>query len=142
MVELIEAKDGSQGTKDEIGDEYHPTVLCPRKLARQETLFICTIQSNAKKIMEGDVISIDSLIKLWRIRDANSMLQYNLSRYRKLAEIAIVLVLGSIEGGWTFSILSFTKDKLCNMLHTHLLLVAGMHSQSFFDTKNFPNDQP
>jgi hypothetical protein len=141
MVELVEGKDGSQGTRDEIGEEHHLAILYSRKLAEQETPYICTMQSNAKKIMEGDVISINPLTKLWRIIDANSMLQHNLSEQCKLAEIAIVLVLGSVEDERTFSTLSFMKDKLRNRVHTHLPLVVGMHSQSFFDIKNFPYDQ-
>jgi 2-C-methyl-D-erythritol 4-phosphate cytidylyltransferase len=73
------------------------------------------MESNAKKVIDGDVKSLN-LTKLWRIIDDSTMLQHGLSEYLKLAEVAIVLVLGSVEDEYTFSTLSFMKDKLRNRL--------------------------
>jgi 2-C-methyl-D-erythritol 4-phosphate cytidylyltransferase len=73
------------------------------------------MESNAKKVIDGDVKSLN-LTKLWRIIDDSTMLQHGLSEYLKLAEVAIVLVLGSVEDERIFSTLSFMKDKL----HTRL----------------------
>jgi hypothetical protein len=99
------------------------------------------MESNAKKIMDGDVKSLNPLTKLWRMIDGSTMLRYGLSEYLKLAEVAIVLVLGSVEDERTFSTLSFMKDKLRNRLQTHLPMVVTMHGQTFFDINNFAYDQ-
>jgi hypothetical protein len=74
------------------------------------------MESNAKKIMEGDIKTINLLTKLWRVVDTSSMLRHGLSECFKFAEIATVLVLGSVEDERTFLTLSFMKDKLCNRL--------------------------
>jgi len=61
--------------------------------------------------MESPVV-VNSLKKLWRSLDANSALATNFSEYVKLAEIAMIHVLGSIEDELCFSVLSFLKDKV------------------------------
>jgi hypothetical protein len=116
----------------------HGPLLDARKLDEQESLFICTMESNAKKTMDGDVKSANPLKKLWRVVDTSSMLRHGLSEYLKLAEIATILVLGSVEDERTFSTLSFMKDKLRNRLQTHLPLVVTMHGQNFYDINTFP----
>jgi hypothetical protein len=125
----------------DIPEKKHDALMDARKLDDQESLFICTMESNAKKVMEGDIKSINPLTKLWRVVDTSSMLQHGLSEYLKLAEIATVLVLGSVEDERTFSTLSFMKDKLRNHLQTHLPLVVSMHGQNFYDIHTFPYEQ-
>jgi hypothetical protein len=98
------------------------------------------MESNSKKIMEGDIKTTNPLTKFWRVVDTSSMLRHGLSEYLKLAEIATVLVLGSVEDERTFSILSFMKDKLRNRLQAHLPLVVSMHGQSFYDINTFSYD--
>lgn len=66
------------------------------------------------KIMDGDIKTINPLTKLWRVVENSGMLSDGLSEYIKLAEIAVVLVLGSMEDERNFSTLSFMKDKLRN----------------------------
>jgi hypothetical protein len=63
-----------------------------------------------------------------------------LSEFVKLAEIAAVQVLGSVEDERTFSTLTFMKTKLQNRLDGHLPVVVGMYSQSHFNLDNFPYD--
>ena len=99
-----------------------------------------TMESNAQKVLEVDVTTVNPLTTYGRLIDSNIMLRHNLSKFFKLAEIATVLVLGSVEDERTFSTLSFMKDKLRNRLHVHLPLVVAMHGQSFFDIENFPYD--
>jgi hypothetical protein len=73
--------------------------------------------------------------------DANKALAAQFSEYVKLAEIAIVQVLGSVEDEWCFSSLNFMKDKLQNCLASkHLGIVVGMHGQRVFTLENFPYD--
>jgi hypothetical protein len=91
--------------------------------------------------MDGDIKTINPLTKLWRVVENSSMLRHGLSEYIKLAEIAVVLILGSVEDERMFSTLSFMKDKLRNRLQTHLLLVVSMHGQNFFDINTFLYEQ-
>jgi hypothetical protein len=78
--------------------------------------------------------------RMWRTIEANSFLWHSLSEYIKVAEIAIVMVLGSIQDERTFSTLTFMKNKLCNRLTTNLAMVVGMKSQSFFTLNDFSYD--
>ena len=65
----------------------------------------------------------------------------NFLEFAKLAEIAIVQVLGSVEDERTFSSLSFLKDKTRNKLdNAHLSLVVGMHAQEVYTLKTFLYD--
>ncbi len=53
-------------------------------------------------------------------------------------EIAIVMVVGSVEDEKTLSIVSFMKSKLYNCLTTHLDLVVQMYTQKFYKLETFP----
>jgi len=63
-----------------------------------------------------------------------------INEYNKLAEIAMVEVLESIEDERTFNNLSFMKNKLWNQLTTRLELCVKMFSENFFALSNFPYD--
>jgi hypothetical protein len=45
-------------------------------------------------------------------------------KYLKLAELAMVQIVGSVEDEKCFSMLAFMKSKLCSMFITHLPLVV------------------
>jgi hypothetical protein len=62
------------------------------------------------------------------------------SKYNKLAKIAMVQVLGSVEDEKTFNNLSLMKNKLHNQLPIHLDLCVRIFSQNFFTLSNFPYD--
>jgi hypothetical protein len=47
-----------------------------------------------------------------------------LLEYLKLVQLAIIMVLGSVEDGMTFSNVNFLKSKLWNQLTIHLDLVV------------------
>jgi hypothetical protein len=100
----------------DIPEKKHATLLDVRILDEQESLFIRTMESNARKIMDGDIKTINPLTKLWQVVENSSMLHPDLLEYIKLAEIPTVLVLGSMEDEHTFLTLSFMKDKLRNRL--------------------------
>jgi hypothetical protein len=73
--------------------------------------------------------------------DANTALVATFPKYIKLAEVAMVHVLGSVEDERSFSSLTFLKDKLQNRLcGDHLGLVIGMHRKRVFNLENFPID--
>ena len=81
------------------------------------------------------------MTKLWHSVACNRALVSNFPEFAKLAEIAIVQVLGSVEDERTFSFLSFLKDKTRNRLdNAHLSLVVGMHAQEVYTLKTFPYD--
>jgi hypothetical protein len=58
--------------------------------------------------------------------------------YRKLAEIAVTHVLGSVEDEKCFSSVGFLKNKLRNPLDNNLEVVVGMYSQRIFTLETFP----
>jgi hypothetical protein len=73
--------------------------------------------------------------------DANIALAGQFLEYIKLAQIALVHVLGSIEDERCFSSLTFLKDKLRNWpTSDHLSVVMGIYGQHVFILKNFPYD--
>jgi hypothetical protein len=64
--------------------------------------------------------------KLWGCLTSNVILATQLPKYLKFVELAIIMVLGSVEDERTFSIMNFMKSKLHNHLTTHLHLVVRM----------------
>jgi hypothetical protein len=58
-------------------------------------------------------------------------------KYVKLAKMAMVQKVGSVENERCFSTLLFMKSKLHNKLITHLPLVVRMFAQRFYTLQNF-----
>ncbi len=56
----------------------------------------------------------------------STLLVQKLNEYMKVAEIATMMILGSVEDERTFNNLAFMKSKLCNWLTTHLDLCVHM----------------
>ena len=123
-----------------------PAVLDKSLLELEQPLFRIAMIANAHSSMELPPLNapahqlLNPLTKLWRTLDANSALGKNFWEYIKLAEIAMVHVLGSVEDERTFSAFSFLKDRLRNRLDDHLGVVVGMHCQNVFTLKSFPYD--
>jgi hypothetical protein len=61
-----------------------------------------------------------------------------LSKFIKLAEIAVTVVLDSVEDERTFSTLGFVKSKLCNHLGSHLDTTVKLFLQPFNKQETFP----
>ena len=74
----------------------------------------------------------------WRRLMATSMAAANLSEWAVLAELALVMVPGSVEAERMFSTLSFLKNKLRNRLTTHLSPCARIYNQSSYTLADFP----
>ena len=112
------------------------------KLEEQQHLFFVTMVHNAEfscNMLPGQLEN--PLTKLCFSIACNTALVSNFLEFAKLAEIAIVQVLGSLEDERTFSSLSFLKDKTRNRLdNAHLSLVVGMHAQEVYTLKTFPYD--
>jgi hypothetical protein len=69
---------------------------------------------------------------------SNALLASKLSEFVKVAKVAAVTILASVEDEHTFSTLNYMKSKVRNNLNDHLDLVVRMYGQSFFDLKTFP----
>jgi hypothetical protein len=100
-------------------------------------MFKVTMIANAHATMAHS-LQMNLFTSLWQTITANNMLSSNLSEFIKLAEIACVQVMGSVEDERTFSTLSYVKDKLQNHLTTHLELTVAMFSQKFYTIDSFP----
>ena len=79
-------------------------------------------------------------VKLAVTSAAESVYQ-QLSEWAVLAEVALVMVPGSVEAERMFSTMSFLKDKVRNRLTTHLGPCAGIYSQSTYSLANFPYEE-
>ena len=123
-----------------------PAVLDKFLLESEQPIFKIAMIANAHAAMELPPLNapahqlVNPLTKLWRTLDGNSSLGKNFGEYLKLAQIAIVHVLGSVEDERTFFALSFLKDRLRNRLDHHLGVVVGMHCQNVYTLKFFPYD--
>ena len=63
---------------------------------------------------------VNPLTKLWVKVGQNALMLNRLSEFIKVAKLAIIAVLGSIEDERTFSTLGFMKSKIRNHLGIHL----------------------
>jgi hypothetical protein len=113
-----------------------PPVLNPTTLDMQHSLFILTMKDNCHVAMV-EPCSHNLLTILWRQLTTSQIIVCQMSKYIKLAKIAIIQVLGSIEDEWCFNTLSFMMSKLQNRLTTHLVLVICMFVQKFYTFGNF-----
>jgi hypothetical protein len=85
--------------------------------------------SNSLAMLEPP-FDVNPVSRLWRMLDANIALAGQFPEYIKLAQIALVHVLGSVEDERCFSSLTFLKDKLRSRLASdHLSVVMGMFGQ-------------
>lgn len=96
--------------------------------------------SNSMAMLEPP-FHMNPLTRLWRTLDANIALARQFPKYIKLAQLAIIHVLGSVEDERCFSSLTFLKDKLRNRLASnHHSLVMEMYAQDVFTLQNFLYD--
>ncbi len=66
------------------------------------------------------------------------ILKYRIYEYFKLIELAIVVILGSVENEHTFSTITFMTSKLKNQLTINLDMAVRMYAQDFFTLQTFP----
>jgi hypothetical protein len=121
----------------EDAEEWVPPPLDIRNLELQSSFFKITMISNAQAAMALPMTE-NPMSRLWRKLSSNALISAKLSEFMKVAEIAHVQVLGSVEDERTFSSLSFLKSKLRNRLTTHLDLVVRMFAQDFYTLNTFP----
>lgn len=106
-------------------------------LISQRALFKTCMKSNSRTAMLPPY-DVNPLTKIWRVLDSNNSLTENFGEFLKLAEMALVHVIGSVEDERLFSSVAFLKSKLRNNLNEHIQVVVGMFSQRIFTLENFP----
>jgi hypothetical protein len=114
-------------------------ILSPATLDLQASLFKQCMKENSTKMLKKPY-DINPVTRLWHSINANSFLKLALSKYLIVAEMAVVMVLGSVQDERTFSMMSFMKSKLRNRLTTNLPLVCAFKNQNFFTLDTFPFD--
>ena len=113
-----------------------PPVLDKYRLESEQPLFKMAMVANSPWAMESPTIGSDAsrplvnpVTKLWRRLDANSTLSTSFPEYIKLAQIALIHLLGSVEDKRAFSSVTLLKNKVQNRLDgEHLDLVVGMYN--------------
>ena len=114
-------------------------MLSPTTLDMQTSLFRQCMKENAETMMKKP-FTTNPVTRMWLCIDGNSYLRHSLSEFLKVAELGIVMVMGSVQDERTFSTVSFMKTKVRNRLTTHLPIVVGMKTQNFFNINSFPYD--
>ena len=104
------------------------------------------MMSNAGVAMEVSLstkpcTALNPITKLGHSLDRNSTLVKSIGEYMKLAHIALVHVLGSVEDEHTFLSVTFLKNELRNRLDQNLKVVVGMHAHQVFTLKSFPYEE-
>lgn len=113
-----------------VGDISVPRLLRPEALDAQHAMFCLAMKTNWSTAMSRP-FSVNPLTRIWQQLGANTILLVGFPEYFKLAEIAIVLVLGSVEDERTFSTFGFVKSTVRNKLTDHLALCVQMYTQKF-----------
>ena len=86
--------------------------------------------NNAQWIIEHN-FRVNPLTRLWQKLSNSALLASKLSEFVKIAEIATITIMDSIEDERTFSTLNYMKSKVRNNLDEHLDLVVCMFGQIF-----------
>ena len=118
------------------GDFVVPTLIDAQRLAEQSSFFKLSMLNNAQWAVEQN-FRMNPLSRLWKKLSSNALLASKLSELLKIAEVAAITVMDSIEDERTFSTLNYMKSKVRNNLDDHLDLVVYMFGQSFYDLKTF-----
>jgi hypothetical protein len=119
---------------------HSPALLDLSALNHQCSQFKGAMRANSAAALEKP-ITVNPLTKLWRILSMSIVLKKHFPEWFKVAELAAVQVLGSVEDERTFSTVTFSKSKLRNRLSEHLAACVGIYSQKFFTLETFPFDK-
>lgn len=107
-------------------------------LDMQAAMFKMAMITNSTKIMEDKSNMGNPMEKLWSALNLSPLLVCRLSEYFKLANLAMVTLVGSVEDERTFSNLAFIKNKLRNRLGANLDTIMKLYAQDFFTLESFP----
>ncbi len=107
-------------------------------LIRQAFIFVVTMQSNCIIAIMQPPYDCNPTIRMWKRLHISQVLKCKVSKYLKLVELVIVVVIGSVEDKCMFFTFTFVGPKLRNQLTTHLDLIVKMYMQESFKLENFP----
>jgi len=116
-----------------------PSILSTSVLNLQSNVFKMIMKSNVAITIEAP-FHVNPLTQLWHTLEASHILQHSFLEFFKLATIAAMQVLGSMEDERTFSTLSFMKSKLKNHFNEHLHTIVKTYSQTFYTLNTFLYD--
>jgi hypothetical protein len=134
----LEVLKRSFGASKRVKEDFVvPALVDAHRLADQSSFFKLSMTSNSQWAVENS-FGFNPLSRRWQKLASNALLASKLSEFVKIAEVAVVTILGSVEDERTFSTLNYMKSKVRNNLDDHLDLVVRMYGQSFFDLKTFP----
>jgi hypothetical protein len=112
-------------------------LVSPQLLDAQTSMFKITMKKNYEWAVAKPV-KTNPTSKLWGKLAENKHLKERISEFFKIAELAIVSVIGSVEDERTFSNLTFIKSKLRNKLTSNLETVMRLYGQKIFSIEDFP----
>lgn len=105
--------------------------------AQQQSFFKLTMMQNAEKVM-AKPCDVNPMTKQWKKLNTNPLLCNRISEWFKLAELAIVTVIRSMEDERMFSTLSWMENKIKNRLGKHLDFAVFLYAQPFWTRESFP----
>ena len=85
-----------------------------------QSFFFKLIMSHNAMVVMAETNDLNPVIRMWLKVAVSSFLSHKLSEFIKLAEMATVQIIGSVEDERTFSNLIFVKSKVRNRLTSHL----------------------
>ena len=103
-----------------------PMLLNWYDLDSEQNHFKLFMNNNQNKAWKPP-FDLNPLTKLWRVAQAIGSLAGRFPTYLKLAHMAVVMVLKSVEDECIFSSLAFCKSKIWNSLDSHLGVVMRMY---------------
>jgi hypothetical protein len=112
-------------------------LLDPILLDKQSFFLKLTLQNNCQAVMLPPH-DYNPTTQLWGRFASSAIVSQWLSKWFKLVQLYMVMIIGNVEDERTCSNLSFMKNKLCNYLTTRLDLVVRMYAQSFYSLETFP----
>jgi hypothetical protein len=92
---------------------YIPPLLDVSKLEAQASFFKVTMLANFAAEMKPP-IDYNPCSRMWALLNINQIICSKLSKWLKLVELSMAMVLGSVKDDKYFSNLSFMKRKLRN----------------------------
>jgi hypothetical protein len=115
------------------------SLLDRRDLDQESSLFKSTMLNFRAAVMASKDIETENPLSVVQDRiSASKYLSNCLQAFGKVAKIAVVTVLTSVEDERTFSTLSWMKSKVRNRLNGHLDCTLRVFSQPWFSVTNFP----
>jgi len=116
---------------------YIPPLLDELNLEAQASFFKMTMLANFVVAMKPP-LDYNPHSKMWTLLTTNQIICSKLSKWLKLVELSMAMVLGSMEDDMCFFHMFFTRSKLKNQLTIHSDLMVWMYAQGFYTMETSP----